>query len=770
MKNQTIQWLEPQPVRLPSDLLEAAGGDRLLAEALSRRGIRTKALAEAFLDPRRYQPAPPSDLPDLDAAVKRIAAAIRNDEHIGIWGDFDVDGQTATAVLLNTLQALGAKTSFYLPVRAHESHGIAIPNLAAFLENGVQLLLTCDTGISEQKAVEFAVRRGVDCIITDHHTLPPNPPQALAIINPQRLPAEHPLHPLCGVGCAYKLAEGLFDHFGRRGEAAQLLDLVALGTIADVAQLTGDNRYLVQMGLERIHRQARPALQAMLELTEIDYTQVTDEHLAYILAPRLNALGRLGDANPAVPFLLSEVVESARPLALALETANNQRKLLCDQVFQAAQSQIEQDSGLLSEPVLVLSHPNWPSGVIGIAASRLVEAYNRPVILISCPPGEPARASARSIEGINITAVLAEEQELLLAYGGHAMAAGFSIEPEKISQLRTAISRSLRTLTTRESLAQQLAIDAYLPLDRLTIDLVEMLDRLSPYGPGNRPLVLATRNLTLKSFSPIGKNEEHLQLIVEDPAGVSRKIIWWQGAGFGLPEERFDLAYSVRASNYRGDRSIQLEWINARPIEDELLVRRRYANLEALDFRGTPDPLKALDEINCGDPCAIWQEGQKVETVSGTDRYHLEAAETLVIWNIPPGLSELNQILETTQPRRAAFFGLNSATDNLPGFLKQLAGLVRFAINRRQGQVSVAELAAATAQREMTVRKGIAWWIAHGDIIQVAGNGAVFTLRQGGAPDKAARIKIETELDDLLRETSAFRAYFLRAEIDQLLA
>ncbi len=770
MKSQAIQWQEPQPVRLLADLLEAAGGDRLLAEALARRGVCTKAQAEAFLDPRKYQPAPPSDLPDLDAAVERIAAAIRRDEHVGIWGDFDVDGQTATAVLLYTLQILGAKTSFYLPVRAYESHGIAIPNLKAFLDKGVQLLLTCDTGISELEAVEFAARRGVESIITDHHTMPSTLPPALAIINPQRLPDDHPLHPLCGVGCAYKLAEGLLAHFGRAGDAAQLLDLVALGTIADVAQLTADNRYLVQMGLESIHRQARPALQAMLELAEIDYTQLTEEHIAYILAPRLNALGRLGDANPAVPFLLSDHIENTRPLALSLETANSQRKLLCDQVFQAAQSQIEQDPGLLSEPVLVLSHPNWPSGVIGIAASRLVEAYNRPVILISCPPGEPARASARSIEGINITAVLAEQQGLLLAYGGHAMAGGFSIEPEKIPQLKQAISRNRQFYPAKELPAHQLTVDAYPPLDRLTIDLVEMLDRLSPYGPGNRPLVLATRNLTLKSFSPIGKNEEHLQLIVEDPAGVSRRIIWWQGAGFGVPEERFDLAYSVRASNYRGERGIQLEWINARPIEDVFSVRRRYANLAALDFRGTPDPLKALDEIKRSGPYIIWQEGQKVEAVTGVDRYHLGTASSLVIWNIPPGLSELNLILDTVQPERVAFFGLNSAIDGLPGFLKQLAGLIRFAINRRQGQVFAAELAGATAQREMTIRKGIAWWIAHGDIVQVTGNGVLFTLQQGGKPDPAARIKIETELDDLLRETGAFRSYFLRAEIDQLLA
>jgi single-stranded-DNA-specific exonuclease len=770
LKSQTIQWLEPQPIHLPADLLATVDGERILAEALFRREIRSKAQAEAFLDPKKYRPALPSDLPNLEKAVERIATAIKQGEKIGIWGDFDVDGQTATAVLFLTLRSLGGSVSYYIPVPAHETRWITIPGWRNFMNSGVQLLVTCDTGISANEAVEFAADQGVDCLITDHHTPPANLPTAYAIVNPHFLSADHPLNPLCGVGCAYKLAEGLFQHYGRREEADQLLDLVALGTIADVAKLTGDNRFLVQKGLDLIHRRPRPSLQAILELSKINYTQLTEEHVSYIVAPRLNALGRLSDANQAVQFLLCENIEEARPLALSMEATNNQRRLMCDQVFQAAQAQIEQDPNLLNKPALVLDHPNWPSGVIGIAASRLVEAYKKPVILISCPPGEIARASARSVVGINITAILAEVQELLLAFGGHAMAAGFSIDPEKIPQFKQTINRILSSIPAEQFPVQQLAIDAYLPLDRLSMDLVEMLDRLSPFGAGNPPLVLATRNLALRSFSPIGKNEEHLQLVVEDPSGVARRIIWWQGAGFSLPEGRFDLAYSVRASNYRGERSIQVEWINARPIENELVVRRRFANIQAQDLRGTPDLINSLEEIKRSGSSIIWQEGQKIEGVAGVDRYHLEIAETLVIWNIPPGLSELNQMLETVKPLRVAFFGLNSANDLLAGFLKQLAGLVRFVINKRKGEVSITELAAATAQREATIRKGIAWWIAHGDLVQIAGDSVIYTLRQGGSVDPVALMKVESELDELLRETSAFRSYFLRAEIDQLLA
>ncbi len=277
-----------------------------------------------------------------------------------------------------------------------ESHGINIPHLQEILDHGAKLILTCDTGITAHEAVEVARTRGVDMIITDHHDLPESLPPAVAIVNPKLLPEEHPLATLSGSGVAYKLSEELFARFGRSNEAARQLDLASLGLVADLARLTGDARYLVQRGLEALRNTSRLGLQIIMEMAELVPAALTEEHIGFVIGPRLNALGRLGDANPAVDLLTTTDAVRARVLATQLEGLNAQRQLLCSQVTRAAEAQLQADPALLTKPVLVLGHPSWPGGVVGIVASRLVERYRKPAILFSTPAGEPAHGSARS--------------------------------------------------------------------------------------------------------------------------------------------------------------------------------------------------------------------------------------------------------------------------------------------------------------------------------------------------------------------------------------
>ena len=381
-------WLEPQAIDLPQDLQAAVGGHPLVAQVLARRGILTPAAAAAFLDPARYIPCPATALPGLSAAADRVEAAIRRQEPICVWGDFDVDGQTSTTVLVSTLRDLGAAVTFHIPVRARESHGVNLPVLSEILAGGARLVLTCDTGIDAHAAVDFARSRGVDFVITDHHALPPSLPQAAAVVNPRLLPAGHPLGTLPGVGVAYKLAEELYRRFGREGEALPLVDLAALGIVADVAVQTGEARYLVQQGLAALRQAGRLGIKAMLEAAELHPAWLTETHIGFELGPRLNALGRLSDANISVEFLTTHDPGRARLIAATLEGLNTRRQLLTNQVFQAAQAQLENDPSLLEGAALVLAHPAWPAGVIGIVASRLVERYNRPVVLIADPPDE----------------------------------------------------------------------------------------------------------------------------------------------------------------------------------------------------------------------------------------------------------------------------------------------------------------------------------------------------------------------------------------------
>ena len=337
------EWIEPQDVIVPEPLAMAVGGHPLVAETLARRGLRDPRTAMAFLDPSAYTPSPPAELPGMERAAQRVLAAIDRQEPICVWGDFDVDGQTSTTILVSTLRALGAPTTYHIPIRSTESHGVNIPNLQKVIDGGARLLLTCDTGIAAHEAVTYARERGVDVIITDHHDLPPTLPDAYAVVNPKLLPDGHSLRELPGAGCAFKLAEELLGRAGRPELVTSLLDLVALGIVADVARQTGDTRYLLQRGLQELRLAQRLGLRLMIETAGLDAERLTEEHIGFELGPRLNALGRLDDANAAVELLTTQDLGRARILVTTLEGLNARRKLLCDQVFQAAQSQIERD-------------------------------------------------------------------------------------------------------------------------------------------------------------------------------------------------------------------------------------------------------------------------------------------------------------------------------------------------------------------------------------------------------------------------------------------
>ena len=596
----TSIWLERKGIQIPDELTAVVGGHRLVAQALVQRGVQDISAAKAFLDPAYYVPTDPEQLPGLAEAVDLLQGAIQRGETICVWGDFDVDGQTATTLLVSALEGLGAGVIYHIPVRARESHGVGVPALKLILEGALgkkpSVLLTCDTGISAHDAVAYAQHNGMTVIITDHHDLPPSLPEADAIINPKLLPAGHPLGSLPGVGVAYKLMEAMYASAGRPAEIESQLDLAALGIVADLAVLAGDTRNLLQHGLERLRKAGRPGLRAMLELVELDASRLTEEHIGFILAPRLNAIGRLSDANPIVEFLTTPDMGRARILSLELEGLNARRKLLTDQVYQAALAQLERDPALSESAALVLAHPEWPAGVLGIVASRLVERTHKPVVLLSCPPGESARGSARSVEGVDITAAIREQRELLHSFGGHPMAAGLSIEPQRIPEFRSALSRSVADLMGAMPPHPLLYIDGYLELSELSLELVRDLERLAPFGPGNPALILASRRLRAASTALVGREGDHLLVTVADEAGGTRRVIWWGGGGEAVPEGLFDLAYSVRSSSYRGQAEIQIEWVDAQAVEEPMAeISTWQPPEEIIDFRKEVNPLAELE-------------------------------------------------------------------------------------------------------------------------------------------------------------------------------
>lgn len=767
-------WLDPIPIDIPEQLSAAVGGSPLLAELLARRGVTGPEMARAFLDPAQYPQASPYDLPGMSAAVDRLSRAIRLKEPVLVWGDFDVDGQTATTVLVSTLQALGAEVRYHIPVRARESHGILLPVLQEQLsgeETGV--LLTCDTGISAHEAIAWARLQGIAVILTDHHALPEILPVADAIVNPRLLPAGHPLSTLPGVGVAYKLSEALYREAGRPEEAETNLDLAALGIVADVAEQVKDVRCLLQRGMEVLRRNRRLGLKALLELNDLPSESLNEDTIGFLIGPCLNALGRLGDANPVVEFFTTQDPTRARILALQLHGLNTERRLLTSQVYQGALSCIEREPGLLQEAALVVDHPSWPAGVIGIVASRLVERFNKPVILLSAPPGEPARGSARSIKGIDITAAIAAQKDLLQSFGGHPMAAGLSIETERIPEFRRRLSRCLRQRYGEAPLEPVLQLDAELSLEDATLDLARDLERLSPFGAGNPAPVFVCRGLTLSSHAVLGRGGEHLQLTVQDGAGSQARVLWWGAGGDGaaqsLPAGPFDLAFTLRAAAYRGQLDAQLTCLALRSLEAPEEAAPALAGPAILDYRGRPRPLTLLHTLRedaSSGSLQVWAEGEARLHLDACGRGELEPCVTLAIWTTPPGPRELQEALARAHPQRVVLFGVEPESGSSQAFLTRLAGLAKYALSRRAGKASLTALAAATAQREAAVRTGLAWLAARGNLQELAIDGDAVSFAAGtGIPLPDADLGgLEARIQAVLEESDAYRKFFSRVE------
>jgi len=759
-----MKWLEPQPVHVPADVQAAVGGHPLVAQALVRRGVLTPQAALAFLDPAHFRPSSPLELPDMALVVERLQAAIARGERILVWGDFDADGLTATALLVEALRGLGGQVEWYIPDRRIESHGVHWRSVQPFLGRGVRVLLTCDTGMSAHETAALARNMGLDVLITDHHELPPSLPQAYAIVNPKRLPAEHALRDLSGVGVAYKLAEAL-------GVAERGLDLVALGLVADVVPQHGEVRYLLQRGLQVLRRGVRVGLQALLEVAEINSATLDEAHISYALAPRLNALGRLAQASTGVELFLTQDLVQARTIAAEMEALNVRRQFLSRQVTAAAQEQVERDRSLASSAVLVLTHPNWPAGVLGIAASRLAERYYRPVVLIATPPGEMARGSARSVPGVDIHAALATHSELLASFGGHPMAAGFSIAAERIPELRRALTQTVAGWVGEAAPERELPIAAYFSLPELSLELLDELARLAPFGAGNPPLYLATRRLRVTEERTIGRTGEHRRLELQDEEGHAQQALWWHSAEWPVPEGVFDLAYVLRAGDCGGERCLQLEWVDAQLVEKPVieLVMPAVA-VEVADYRAIAEPLAVLRALWEESTMQLWAEAVAVPGFAARGRGELQPGPTLVVWTIPPGPGVWEQALRRVQPTQVYLFAIEPGLDALDAFLRRLAGLVKHALSAYNGRLEWEVLAAAMAHRVDTVQAGLRWLLAHGLVSLVTQEDGAIIVEGGGRSDAVAEHSARSELEELLRETAAYRAYFCQAEAKRLVA
>jgi single-stranded-DNA-specific exonuclease len=562
------RWkLRPDTAELQDELRRELGLSPLLARLLAARGIAEVATAAAFLDARLSEHVrSPMLFRQMPQAAQRVLGAVRAGERIGIYGDYDVDGMSGAALLVRFLRDLGHEPTVYIPHRLRDGYGVSEAGVRELASRGARLMITVDCGAVSHHEIQLAGHLGVDTIVCDHHQVSGVPLPAHAVLNPIEADAGFPFRGLCGAGLAFYLALGVRRHMREAGVAPlpdvrRYLELVALGTIADVVPLVEENRVLVKHGLRQLLRTTSPGLMALKSVSGV--SDVSAGVVGFRLAPRLNACGRLDDATRAVELLTTTATERARQLAAALDDDNRSRQRIERDIQDEAMAAIERDPAFASRRSIVLASADWHPGVVGIVAARMVERYYRPTVLIALDPETGSgRGSGRSISGFDIHCALQKCEEVLEGFGGHPMAAGLTIRAAHVPLFAEQFEAAVCSASRAEQFVPTRLVDADLPLDAVNDELLAELGRLEPHGAGNPQPVFLAKGIAVLSSQIVG--ESHLKLLLRQGKRALPAI------GFGMghlevgEQDCIDILYSPQHNEWNGRTSLQLRLVDVR--------------------------------------------------------------------------------------------------------------------------------------------------------------------------------------------------------------
>jgi len=532
----------------------------VIACILANRNLRSKEEAGHFLASNLDRLHDPYLMMDMEKSVERILKNIRAGKPIMVFGDYDVDGTTGAASLYISLTTFGADATYYIPDRDKEGYGLSPKGIQTAKDNGIDLIITCDCGINAFDQVRYANELGVDIIITDHHTPGERLPKAFAVLNPKRIDCQYPFKGLCGGGVAFKLITALAKELNTPfNDIEEILPLITLGTAADIVPIKDENRIIVNHGLKMMSSIKRPGFKALLELSGLS-KNITVGKLIFGIAPRINAAGRLGDANRAVECMVTTDEQRGMALAKELDEENKRRQVIQQQVVNEAFLKVNAEADLERERALVLADEGWHQGVVGIVASRVREKFHRPAVIIAMENGK-GKGSARSVKGFDLYSALSECKDLLDGYGGHPMAAGLSVSKKHLDGFRSAFLEVANEWITDEQLQPMITLDSEIILQDITPRFMDFLDKLSPYGPGNMRPKFALLDCTITGRPKvIGKTGEHIRFQIKQ--GM-RSI---SAVGFGLADkyemlitgEPLDVACVVETNEWQGNVSTQL--------------------------------------------------------------------------------------------------------------------------------------------------------------------------------------------------------------------
>ena len=559
----TVSWQIPTfDARAVNDLSKNLNISPILARLLIHRGLHTPLEATHFLYPDRSMLHDPFLFHQMEQAIERIKKAIDKNERILIHGDYDADGISATAIIFHTLSQYTHNLVTYIPHRLNQGYGVKQDALDFAKNEKATLIITVDCGITAVEETQSAKNMGIDMIITDHHLSPDQLPDAIAIIHPSQPNETYPYSHLSGAGVAFKLAQAIDQTLSKSNTylSDDLLELAALGTLSDIVLLNGENRVIAKHGLAQMSKSKRPGLRALLERTKLYNKSLETWHIGYIIAPRINAAGRLGDADKALRLLLTDSITEAQEITETLDQYNKERQQVVKEVFDQAEQLIHSQINLNSESIIVLSNPGWHIGVLGIVASNLVDEFERPVILIGFN-GDQGKGSGRSVDGFQIVDALDYCKDTLLGFGGHEMACGLTISPNQIMSFRKKINQYANEKGYQSTASSsEKAIDTDVQLSDLTESFLNHLTLLAPHGPGNPEPLFLVRNVTTEGPPRIIK-ETHLKLRIRDK-NYRAEAMWFGNADkadlFHNTKKSWDFACHSRLNEYNGFQSVEL--------------------------------------------------------------------------------------------------------------------------------------------------------------------------------------------------------------------
>ena len=551
MNHSRWNLLPPAPDR---SLVAGSGLPTLVVQLLYNRGLTDISQLESFIAGDERLSGDPSLLPDMHRAVARVYRALLSGEQIAVYGDFDADGISGTALLVQGLSILGGKAVPYIPHRLTEGYGLKTAALENLHRQGVSLVITVDCGITAIPEVKKAKRAGLDIIITDHHTPLPEIPPALAVVDPKLPDSPYPFSELTGVGVALKLLQALFHSIGREEQLEGVMDLVALGTVADVAPLLGENRYLVKQGLKLINTSPRLGIREMIAQAGLEVGSIDSESISWVLAPRLNAAGRLAHAMTSYKLLMTDSPQEARGLTAWLEQKNTERQRLTSRVLTKAREQILA-RGI--SPLLVASDRDYPAGIAGLAANRLSEEFRRPSVVIRI--GEKSSSgSCRSIPEFNIMSALTHCSSLLTQFGGHSQAAGFILPTKNLPRLLEVLSELATAQLAGMDLRPQLDIDTEVELPELGGDTFQIIQQLAPFGRGNPQPAFLSRGVEVVDCRPMGSEGEHLRVKLKQKNMVWDGVAFRSGNYLAEVSSTLDIVYNLELDRWGGGGRLRL--------------------------------------------------------------------------------------------------------------------------------------------------------------------------------------------------------------------